>query len=177
MSIIALVVGHTQKRQGAYNKKYDMSEFVFNKMIANWIQEYSGIGGIEIVYRDTYKELPFKINELNPDIILSLHCNADGTRTASGSETLYYYSSELGKEIATITQKNVVDALELPNRGIKAKTHKDRGGYLLRHTKAPCVIVEPFFLTTNREYKYIRSRIGDLIEAYVISIRESLVIV
>ena len=34
----------------------------------------------------------------------------------------------------------------LKNRGFKSKTVEDRSGYLLKYTKAPCIILEPFFI-------------------------------
>ena len=172
---VALVIGHSQKRQGAYNQLYKMSEFKFNDMVAHNIEEFGGIDGITLVYRDSYKDLPDQINRLGPEIIFSLHCNAFNTQ-ASGTEVLYYHTSKMGKLIAGITQNHIVSALELPDRGIKAKKEEDRGGYLLRYTDAPCVIVEPFFIDNNDDYRKVRGRLDKLIFAYIESIKDALAI-
>jgi N-acetylmuramoyl-L-alanine amidase len=62
---------------------------------------------------------------------------------------LYYHRSEKGKKMAEILLSHLVDHLKLAKRGIKQKTSEDRGGYLLRYTKAPCVIAEPFFIDND----------------------------
>ena len=149
---VALVIGHSKNKPGAKNVKYNRTEFNFNEGmvidIKNIIErDYE----VEIVYRDTYSGLPDKINALNPDLVISFHCNAFDTK-ASGTETLYYHTSKKGKEVAKVFQSKMVDILGLPDRGIKGRTSKDRGGHLLKRTNAPCIIVEPFFIDNNFDY-------------------------
>ena len=69
----------------------------------------------------------------------SLHFNAHNG-SATGSETLYWRSSKLGKNLAT----------------------RARGAMLLRDTKAPCVILEPFFGDNAGELKAARERLPEL---------------
>jgi len=165
---VALVVGHKESSQGATNVASGISEFEFNFKLAEQI-EFALIDTnvqCEIVYRNSYSELPEEINAMDPNFIVSLHCNAYDTR-ASGTEVLYYHSSTLGKAMAEILQEELLFALSLNNRGVKSKHSEDRGGYLLRYTKAPCVIAEPFFIDNDKDFDTAKSRLPRLVEAYV----------
>jgi len=157
---VALVVGHKKESQGACNHT-GICEFMYNKALVNMIA--SQLKDIEyvIMYRDSYDMLPEQINYLEPDIIISFHCNAYNTRV-SGSEVLYYHSSEKGKELAYQLQNILIDTLDLPDRGIKPKHAEDRGGYLLRYTNAPCVILEPFFIDNDMDMKVGNEKIAIL---------------
>lgn len=149
---VALVVGHTKNSPGACNCTYDVCEWGFNgglvKRVVHLIDKQRC--KTEIVYRDTYKALPDKVNALNPDFVICFHNNAFNTRV-TGCETLYYHKSVKGKKMATIFQNNLVSTLGLNDRGIKAKTSEERGGYMLRYVNAPCIILEPFFIDNDVE--------------------------
>ncbi len=167
----ALVIGHKKESPGAVNKNSDMNEYLFNEELVPLIEMKVKNAGIHRVYRRTYATLPSDINELDPDFIISLHCNAYNGH-ASGSEVLYYHRSPMGKEIAGILLEKVVNCLNLPDRGIKAKTAEDRGGYLLRYTMAPCVIAEPFFIDNDSDLEQAMEKLDDLAEAYAMAIDE-----
>ena len=180
---VAIIVGHSKKSPGAYNETYDVQEYDFNEMLAKKIKDtYHRLVDvqepidIQIVYRTTtYQDLPIQINELNPDLIVSLHCNAFDTK-ASGCEMLYYYKSVKGKEIAKNFQYFVQACLGNKNRGTKEKSSEDRGGYLLRYTNAPCIIAEPFFLDNDTEYLNAKDKLhnDELAVAYCEAIQKSL---
>ena len=162
---IAIVIGHSIRHPGAVNKHSGVTEYEYNEQLATIIKTISRLD-IEIIYRHSYVGLPKKINKKNPDYIISLHCNAYNTK-ASGTETLYYYKSKKGKILAERMQSAMLDALFLTDRGIKAKTTDDRGGYLLKYTKAPCVILEPFFIDNDSDYTRGMNLIEEL--AYTIN--------
>ncbi len=169
--LCALVIGHKKTSPGAINKKTGITEFEFNDDLAIRIEKKVKDVEIQRVYRRTYKELPHDINELDPDFIISLHCNAFNEK-ASGTEVLYYHRSEKGKKMAEILLKHLVEHLKLPNRGIKPKTAEDRGGYLLRYTKAPCVIAEPFFIDNDADLARAQEDKDGLAEAYAKAIEK-----
>ncbi len=148
--LCALVIGHKKSSPGAVNERAGLSEFDFNEDLAIRIEKKVKKTEVQRIYRRTYKGLPDDINTLDPDFIVSLHCNAFNGR-ASGTEVLYYHKSEDGKKMAEILLNHLVEHLKLPNRGIKPKTAEDRGGPLLRYTKAPCVIAEPFFIDNDSD--------------------------
>jgi len=167
----ALVIGHKKESPGAINKNSDLSEYQFNEKLAPMIEQKVKNTGIHRVYRKTYATLPGDINELDPDFIVSMHCNAYNG-SASGSEVLYYHRSPMGKEIAGILLEKFVSGLGLPDRGIIACSAEDRGGYLLRYTKAPCVIAEPFFIDNDNDLERAMKNLDHLAEAYAVAIDE-----
>jgi hypothetical protein len=91
---------------------------------------------------------------------------------ASGTEVLYYHKSENGKKMAKILLNHLVEYLKLPNRGVKPKTVEDRGGPLLRYTKAPCVIAEPFFIDNNSDLVRVQEDLDGLAVVYAKAIDE-----
>lgn len=151
---IALVVGHRNSSQGASNRNQNITEFQYNRKLAKEIKKYCNHNCV-IVYRDDdsqgYANLPNKINEVNPDIILSLHCNAFNEH-AGGHEVLYWNTSSKGKRLALQLNSAIHKALGTNDRGVKPKYKGDRGALVLRHTKAPCVILEPFFIDNDLDY-------------------------
>jgi len=167
---VCIVVGHAKTSPGAENKEAKITEFKFNNELAKQIKlrNRSNVD-IEIVYRDTYMELPYKINQLNPDFIISLHCNAFNEQT-SGTEVLYWHKTKKSNILALLLQQNLVKALNLTSRGIKPRGNKNRGARVLRDTNAPCVISEPFFIDNTTDLNTALSNYDALVDAYVISI-------
>ncbi len=165
MKLCALVIGHKKSSPGAMNTTSGVTEFAFNDLLAQEIEgEVTGVS-IQRVYRRTYNSLPDDINELHPDFIVSLHCNAFDAKV-SGTEVLYYHRSTRGQRYAEILNEHLVEVLDLPNRGVKAKLAEDRGGYLLMNTDEPCVIAEPFFIDNNQDLQRAQENRSHLIAAY-----------
>jgi len=150
---VALVVGHKESSPGACNSTCNICEFEFNDKLVQKIDcLVDERCATEIVYRNSYRALPDRINNLNPDFVVCFHANSFNTKVV-GAETLYYYKSKKGKKIAEIFQKGFVNTLKLRDRGIRAKSSEQRGGYVLKYTNAPCVLVEPFFIDNDEECK------------------------
>jgi len=170
-NLCALVIGHKKSSKGAVNVNHNITEFDFNEAVALRIEKRVKKTDIQRIYRRTYSELPGDVNGLEPDFTVSLHCNAFNGK-ASGTEVLYYHKSKMGEKIAGILLNNLVGYLKLPNRGIKPRTTEDRGGYLLRYTKAPCVISEPFFIDNDSDLDRARDDIEGLVAAYATAIDE-----
>ena len=171
MKTCALVIGHKSTSQGALNKASGMTEFTLNEQLAMEIG--SAITGVNIqrVYRRTYRSLPEDLNELKPDFIISLHCNAFNGEV-SGTEVLYYHRSKKGKKMAQILQDELVEALKLPDRGIKPRSVENRGGFLLKYTNAPCLIAEPFFIDNDSDLEHVNKKRKELVIAYVKAINK-----
>ena len=167
--LCALVIGHKKSSPGAGNERAGIREFGFNDDLAIRIENKVKKTQIQRVYRRTWGELPADINGLDPDFVLSLHCNAYNGQ-ASGTEVLYYHKSKVGEGIAKILQRHLVELLGLRDRGLKPKTSEDRGGNLLRYTKAPCVIAEPFFIDNDQDLARVRDDLEGLAGAYATAI-------
>jgi len=167
----AIVIGHSLSSSGASNKSYGVNEFQFNEQLAHDVAQGLTKAGIdhEVIYREQYKDLPNKINAIKPDCIISLHCNAFNGQ-ATGTETLYYHKSINSKLLANICHNNIVSALGLTDRGLLPRHSEDRGGYLLRYTDAPCVILEPFFIDNDNDFREATEKYDLLVSAIILSI-------
>lgn len=177
MKKVAIVVGHLPTDRGAYNKTHDMGEFDFNNELAPMVARHVRLLGMRpvIIYRETYNNLPGQINaamDHNGDsICLSLHCNAANGKP-NGTEVLYYHGSSNSKRLATLLLDEITDCLGLKNRGLKPVDYEyqgsqnDRGGYLLKKTAMPAVIVEPFFIDADSSLELALSKMDDLAKAY-----------
>lgn len=169
--LCALVIGHKKSSPGARNVKADLNEFDFNYDLAMRIEKKVVKAEVQRVFRRTYKELPEDINALNPDYVVSLHCNSYNGKV-SGTEMLYYHRSNKGRSIAEILLDNLVQHLELHDRGLLPRTAEDRGGYLLRYTKAPCILAEPFFIDNNDDLARAQVDLDGLASVYANAIDE-----
>lgn len=187
---VVLVVGHSQILQGASNESFKIhgevaSEFNFNNMLAKKIVDLNVKKDIELIieYRDTdYEALPSEINIHDADLVISLHCNAFNKKVR-GCETLYYKHTTISDKIASAMQKNLYKAMQNPSRGIKGRDHNrakkifERGAYLMKYVKAPCVICEPFFIDNDAELDFALLHTSELALAYLKGIEESLEII
>lgn len=168
-------VGHSETSPGACNQALSVSEWGFNKEVAEILDALSPYK-TEIIYRRSgIKTLCTDINESNPDFVLSLHCNSFSNPAASGTESLYWHKSETSKQCAEILQGRMVEALDLPDRGIKPRGKKDRGGTQLMLVNAPIVIVEPFFLSNPDDYRRVKEeRYHLLVDALMMGVDQIL---
>ncbi len=174
--LCALVVGHRKSAKGAVSTDGGVAEFDFNSELAAEIKKRVTKARVQIVFRtnttDGLKKLPAKVNALGPHFILSLHCNAFN-KVARGTETLFFHTSANGKKLAKIVQSQLLGALRLKNRGVREKKETDRGAHLLKFTKAPCVICEPFFIDNNEDLAVALRRKNRLAAAYARAIDEA----
>lgn len=166
-----LIIGHKKDSPGAVNKKSGTSEFEFNEKLVSIIEKKVKNTKTQRVHRRTYETLPADLNVINPDFVVSMHCNYSDGRD-SGTAVLYYHKSEKGRELAEILLKHLVDFLKLPNRGIKPKTVEDKGGYLLCYTKAPCIIAESFFIDNDEDLSRAMENFDGLAETYARALDE-----
>jgi N-acetylmuramoyl-L-alanine amidase len=165
-----LNVGHSKKSRGAWNPLFYVSEYSLNETLAAMIADNLR-GKVVIVYQDRLTDLPDKINALNPAFTISLHCNSYGS-TATGTETLYFYTGFKSKKIAQILQRHLVECLKLKDRGIKPIKPQGRGGFLLNNLRSPAVIAKPFFISNDSDLMTVQKNWYGLIYAYVDAINE-----
>lgn len=94
------------------------------------------------------------INDISPDLVVSIHQNSYHEEAISGGQVFYYKSSEKGKRLAEILQKRFDFVLGEKNTR-KAKANDSY--YLLLHVKQPIVIVECGFLSNWKESSLLTS--------------------
>jgi len=163
---VCIDVGHTPSTPGAISQD-GATEYEQNMLLANLLaQELHAIELIPaVVYRDTYTNLPNLINATNADICISVHANAASKPVATGTETLYYEHSERSESLATIVQQEMLDCLGLRDRGVKGLRIDDRGYSLVKKTKMPHVIIEPYFLSNRRDTAIATEKMEELAES------------
>ena len=169
---------------GAVNSATGMNEFTWNKdFVENYIIPELNRNNIEnkVVLRRIGTEI--LVQDLNKaankeDVILSFHLNSSAT--ASGTETLYWITSNNGKRLATLIQARLVKVLGLPNRGIKLRRKpinkedelNQRGWTMFRDTKVPFVLLESFFISNNNDLNIGTNRRIELAKAVVEAVKE-----
>lgn len=158
---ILLTVGHSKLKSGAITSadgtKYGGgNEYEYCKSLSTYLKkalqankhEVDRVVCPEKTFTSSTQEKQYKLaieHATNYDLVIELHLNA-ASATAQGCETLY--KSANGKKYATKVQKQL------------SKMFKDRGTvkrdnlYMLNQTKAPAIILEPFFCTNPKEWKY-----------------------
>lgn len=156
--ILGIIVGHEKKAPGAYVaaplKSY---EYFVNKEIAAHIKQVAELQGLkcEIILRDSVGigGAYAKAAQLKCDAVIELHFNAFNT-VAFGTETLSTKSSD-DLAFAKIVQSHLVKCFKRVgkgNRGVKALSVSDRGGFSVASypVGANC-LVEPFFSDNPNE--------------------------
>ena len=83
------------------------------------------------------------------DYFISIHINSFKTRKANGTETYYYKYKD--KQLSRDIQREMAKTLKLKNNGIKRARL-----YVLRNTQMPSALVEPLFITNQKEYKLLK---------------------
>lgn len=159
---ILLTVGHSILKSGAITsadgtKMGGGNEYKYCKSLSKYVKKYLEANGHDVnrlvcpegTFAKATDERTYKLaieHATDYNLVIELHLNAAGTKTAEGCEVLY--KSTNGKKYASKIQKQL------------AKVFKDRGIvkrdnlYILNQTKAPAVLVEVFFCTNPKEWKY-----------------------
>lgn len=159
--LIVIDVGHGGHDHGATFE--DLKEKEIVAQIANKIYEYNDPSTVEIVLlRDadefvSLQDRITKINELNPDLVLSLHVNQSKNKEAKGLEAFiseknpqYQLSEAYAQKI--LTHQNPI---KLEQRGIKKANF-----LLLRESKAAAITLELGFISNESDKDYLTSDKG-----------------
>jgi N-acetylmuramoyl-L-alanine amidase len=170
MAHAAVVVGHTPVRPGAVSID-GISEFAYNSIVADHLEAKLAAMGYRVsrVARDLPDDLaglPRKVNQTGADLAIELHFNSFADPLANGSEMLYWHASTDGRQLAEFAQKAVLQAFRLRNRGLVPIRSGQRGHILLRGTKMPCVLTEPFFGSNRGNWDRMKDAHDRLAAAY-----------
>jgi N-acetylmuramoyl-L-alanine amidase len=149
MAHIALIVGHTPVAPGAVSIG-GVSEFAYNSIVADRLEARLTALGYRVsrVARDLPNNLaglPAKVNATGAQLAIELHFNSAADPAGNGCEMLHWHNSSGGRELADYMQQAVLQAFGLRNRGLKPIGNGGRGDLLLRSTRMPCILTEPFF--------------------------------
>lgn len=106
---------------------------------------------------DTATSLAARVNAANnwrANYFLSLHCNASGIPSASGSECYVYQANSPEYWMAERILMGLNNATGLPNRGIFVTNRF----YVLRRTTMPAILVEMAFMTNENDINLLVNR-------------------
>lgn len=162
---IFLSVGHSKLKSGAITsadgtKFGGCNEYEYNKLLAPYVKKYLESEGhkVDLVicpekkFTKSTEEKNYKLNLIKKkkyNLIVELHLNSFGGKSAQGCEVLYV--SEAGKKYATQIQKKLATIYK--DRGIQKRTNL----YMLNSPKPVSVMIETFFCTNPDEYKKSKS--------------------
>src|SRR5690606_18455258 len=116
---------------------------------------------------------PRLANNIQADLLLSIHCNAFDSPQANGVEIYHSYKGDYGqkyqleaKRVAGIVQDELVQATGMNDRGIKKKLveKEDSPIYgldyyaVIRKANCPALLIEIGFITNPKEEAWLRDR-------------------
>lgn len=151
--MLGIVIGHSVNSTGAKNRSLNINEYTLNLELANEIHEACKKENIssQIIHRKNgYQALPKNINDTMVDFCISVHHNGFSDKNTNGTETLYYHKSKISKKFARAVNNRMVEELNFKNRDIHGVDSESRGGYVLKYTAMPCILIEPYFMTNNK---------------------------
>ena len=174
VSKLAIVVGHSKKRQGAVAvNPINQSEYFWNDHLAEMIQSAASQSGVEcsVFYRDGVgiSGAYAAVKAWRATTCIELHFNA-AESPAKGTETLFG-SPRVSESWADVVQQKMISVLERStseNRGVKRRLEGERGGRNVNQLhNIPSVLVEPFFGHVESEATLGLKQMNDYANALV----------
>ena len=159
---ILLTVGHSKLKNGSITsadgtKFGGGNEYTYCKSLSKYVEKELEANGHEVdrvvcpegKFTKYTEEKTYKLaieHATRYDLVIELHLNAAATNVAEGCEVLY--KSSKGEKYAVKIQKQLAKVFK--NRGVVKRDNL----YMLNQTKAPAIIMEPFFCTNPKEWEY-----------------------
>ena len=152
---ISINAGHTVKGPGygavsGSFKESQITRAVGNELIRILKAEGHTVHNSTVNYASSQNAYLKRVVEMangkDIDLFISLHCNASSKHTAHGVEVHTYKGRKLPQAV------NICEELEsigFRNRGVKDGS----GLYVVKHTDAPALLVEMFFLDNANDQK------------------------
>lgn len=100
---------------------------------------------------DNYKKSDMEervkiIENANPDMVISIHCNSYADKSVSGAQAYYHDKDEVGRNFAEVVQGVLKSQLA------NARSEIGKGDYyLLKESGVPAIIVECGYLTNVQD--------------------------
>jgi len=185
MKTVSICVGHSRAGDSGALSISSRSEWNYNEPVAEMLAEILRSAGVKVHVHDSYpgldymgamKALSNALNSEAPDCAIELHFNS-ATPNAKGFEYLYWKTSKKGKRLAeTFQRAHRLRSPQQRDRGIKAVEFGQRGSLFLRLPVAPCLICEPFFGSSEEDWRLFGSESGQskLAEIYAAALTEYL---
>lgn len=134
-----------------------LQEAVATKSIAKIVCDDLEAVGYETLFvqENELEDITDASNNFDADLFISIHCNAAANVLAKGTETWYYKNSTKGEYLAKCIQSQIVNSLNMVDRGVKYST----GLYVLKHTVCPSALVETGFISNKDDEEKLNNNI------------------
>ena len=134
---------------GAVNGETGLRECDVALAVGESAESYLNAAGVEteLLQSGSLYDICEAANSSDADIFVSIHCNAAEAEEANGTETWACADSYCGNILANCIQRQIIDALDTTDRGVKIATPGVNGLYVLTNTAMPAVLVELAFIT------------------------------
>jgi N-acetylmuramoyl-L-alanine amidase/beta-lactamase regulating signal transducer with metallopeptidase domain len=159
--IIVIDAGHGGKDPGAKIDEELESKIV--ESIAKKIKALNGSEDLKIILLredDSFVSLSDrvnKINQINPDLLISLHLNASKNPNEKGVNA--FISSQNGFYDKSLEKANQLIE-KISNNNLTKGGVKDANLYIIKNSKCPAVLLEVGFLSNANDKAYITSESG-----------------
>lgn len=163
-TIIVLDAGHGGNDSGTYSDGYEYLEKTMNLDMTLLLQEYLMQHKNIKIYttRTTDRRLTLNqrvnlANDVEADLFLSIHCNANLSKKINGTEVLYNenqnnWENFNSKQFATICQEELVANIGLKNRGIVPRSNDV---FIVSEALMPVALVEVAFMSNSTDLKFL----------------------
>ena len=156
--IYVIDAGHGGVDSGtlAVNPKYDEKSINFSiaKMVKELLEQDKNVK-VYLTREDDQFLTPEQriniINEKNPAIAVSIHCNSADNLDATGVEVLYNTKSEESKELSNKCLEEIIKSTKQVNRGLLEGDNI----YIVRNSNVPIALIEVGFLSNKEELNYL----------------------
>ncbi len=164
-TVIVLDAGHGGIDSGTYSSGYCYLEKTMNLDMLLKLQEYfTNDKNIKIyTTRTTDRRLTLNqrvdlANDVGADLFLSIHCNANESKSIHGTEVLYNenqndWDSFNSKQFAQICLEELVDIIGLKNRGI---VDRSSDVHIIGEAKVPVALVEVAFMSNKNDMNFLK---------------------
>jgi N-acetylmuramoyl-L-alanine amidase len=164
-TIIVLDAGHGGQDSGTYSRGYDYLEKDMNlDMLLRLQERLQQHENIKIyTTRTTDRRLTLNqrvnlANDVEADLFLSIHCNANLSKNIKGTEVLYNdkqndWANFNSKQFATICQEDLIACIGLRDRGIVPRSHNV---YIVGEAHMPVALVEVAFMSNISDLNFLK---------------------
>lgn len=173
--------GHGGMDPGAtYNNLYEKDlTLEIGLLLAHKLQLFTSHVALLTRHVDKYVSLQDRVaieKKINPDVFISLHCNSATNPKANGIEIFTYFGVSKADRLAEILYEELRRIF--PDRRYRTDTtdgdqDKEAGFYVLKHTKAPAVLIEMEFISNRKGRAFLSNKFtqSKLVDAIIISLK------
>ena len=163
--IVVLDAGHGGNDSGTYSSDFKYLEKTMNLDMMLKLSDLLSENEEIKVYltRTTDRKLTLNqrvnlANDVEADLFLSIHCNANLSKKINGTEVLYNdkqnsWNGFNSKEFARICQDELVSAIGLKDRGLVPRSHDV---HIIGEAKVPVALVEVAFMSNKGDMNFLK---------------------